>query len=44
MRWLGSITDSTNTNLSELQEMVKDRGPGCAVVPGITKSWTGLSN
>ena len=28
MRWLDSITDSTDMNLSKLQEMVKDRKPG----------------
>ena len=26
MRWLDNITDSTDVNLSKLQEMVKDRG------------------
>ena len=28
MRWLDSITDSVDMNLSKLQEMVKDRVPG----------------
>ena len=40
MRWLGSVTDPVDMNLSKLQEIVKDRGAGCAVVHGITKSWT----
>ena len=28
VRWLDNITDSVNTNLSKLQEIVEDRGPG----------------
>ena len=28
MRWLGSITNATDMNLSKLQETVKDREPG----------------
>ena len=44
MRWLDSITDSTDMNLSKLQEIVEDRGVLCATVHGITKSWTQLSN
>ena len=43
MRWLGSITDSMNTNLSKLWETVKDRGAWCASVQGITKSRIQLS-
>ena len=37
------ITDSTNTNLSKLQELAKDREAWCAVVHGVTKSRTRLS-
>ena len=43
MRWLDGITDLMDMNLSKLQEIVKDRGAGCAVVHVITKSWTLLS-
>ena len=42
MRWLESITDSMDTNLSKLQESVKDRGAWCAEVPGAAKSWIQL--
>ena len=34
MRWLDSITDSTDLNLSKLQEIVKDREIWCAIVRG----------
>ena len=40
MRWLDSITDSRDMNLSKLWEIVKDRGAWCAVVHGATKSQT----
>ena len=40
MRWLDSITDSMDMNLSKFQEIVEDRGAWCAAVQGITKSWT----
>ena len=39
MRWLNSITDSMDMNLSRLQETVKDRGVLWATVHGVTKSW-----
>ena len=40
MRWLHSITNSMDMNLSELQETVEDRGAWCVAVHGITKSQT----
>ena len=40
IRWLDGIADSTDTSLSRLWEMVKDREAWCAVVHGITKSQT----
>ena len=44
MRWLDSITDSVAMNVSKLQEMVKDREAWSAVVHGVTKSQTRLSD
>ena len=40
MKWLDSISDSTDMNLSKLQEVVKDRVAWYAAVLGLTKSWT----
>ena len=42
-RWDG-ITDSTDMNLSKLQEIVEDRGAWCAAVHEVTKSQTQLSD
>ena len=42
VRWLDSITDSRNMNLSKLWEIVKEGGAWGAVVPGVTKSQTQL--
>ena len=38
MKWLDGITDTMNMNLSELQEMVRDREAWCVSVHGVTKS------
>ena len=44
MRWLDSITDSTDMNLRKVQEIVKDREAWHATVHGVAKSWTCLSD
>ena len=40
MRWLDGITDSIDTNLNRLQEMVKDKEAWSTVVHGVPKSQT----
>ena len=44
MRWLDSITDSMDMSLSELREIVMNREPWRAVIHGVTKSRTQLSD
>ena len=40
----GCITDATDMSLSKLQELVMDREAWHAVIHGVTKSWTRLSD
>ena len=44
MKWLDGVTDSLDTSLSKLWELVVNREVQCAAIQGVRKSWTRLSD
>ena len=44
IKWIDSITNSMDTNLSKLWEIVENRGAWSAIVYGVTNNWTQLSD